>query len=197
MKKSKKRIILLLLLVLLLILMVLIGRGSYSKYITQVEGKGVMDVAKWAFLVNGKTASTTNLNLAQNYKNTTLKENHMAPGTKGFFTIVVDATGSEVGMDYHVAFLNEKNKPQNLQFQYEGHVVSNIKDLEPFLTGVIEQNSNEKIKTMEVEWNWPYETGKTEEEKKANNAKDTQDAKTIEQYAFDICITAEQVAPEI
>lgn len=177
--------------------MILMGRGSYSKYITQVEGTGVMEVAKWAFLVNGKTASTTNLNLAQNYKASTLKENSMAPGTKGSFDIVIDATGSEVGMAYDVTFLNEKNKPQNLQFQYEGHVVSNIKELEPFLTGIIEQNSDEKVKTMKVEWIWPYETGKTEVEKEKNNAKDTQDAKTLDEYAFDICITGTQVEPQV
>ena len=126
MKKSKKRIILFIILILLIIFMALLSGGSYSKYLTQVNGKGVIEVAKWAFLVNGETASVTNINLAKTYKAETLAENTIAPGTNGAFDIKIDATGSEVGIDYKVVFQNEENKPQNLQFTYDGHTVNTI-----------------------------------------------------------------------
>lgn len=186
---------LLLLFLFILIVIIFLGRKSYSKYITQVEGKGVIDVAKWAFLINGQTASITNLNLSKNYQASTLKENHMAPGTKGSFDIVIDTTGSDVGIKYDVTFLNEKSKPQNLKFKYDGHTVSSIKELEPFLTGIIEVESEEKVKTMTIEWIWPYETGDGDKQKKENDAKDTKDAQTLSQYEFDIRISGTQIEP--
>lgn len=195
MKKSKKRIILLALLLLVLVFMALLAGGSYSKYLTQVQGKGVIEVAKWAFLVNGQTASITNINLAKTYRADTLAQNTIAPGTSGSFDIKIDTTGSEVGINYNVKFENEKNKPQNLNFIYDGHVVSTIKELEQFLTGTIDANSNEKVKIMTIEWNWPYETGNSETEKIAQDIEDTNDGTTIEQYSFDIIVTGMQVNP--
>lgn len=193
MKKSKKRIILLLLLLLLLVFMFLLGGGSYSKYLTQVEGKGVIEVAKWAFLVNGETASITNINLARTYKPETLAQNTIAPGTSGSFDIKIDTTGSDVGINYDVKFQNEKSKPQNLVFTYDGHTVANIKELEQFLAGTIDANSEEKVKTMTIEWSWPYETGSLADEKAVQDVEDTNDGKLLEQYSFDIIVTGTQV----
>lgn len=195
MKKSKKRIILLTLLLVIVVFMALLAGGSYSKYLTQVQGKGVIEVAKWAFLVNGQTASITNINLAKTYRADTLAQNTIAPGTSGSFDIKIDTTGSEVGINYDVKFENENNKPQNLNFIYDGHSVSTIKELEQFLTGTIDANSNEKVKIMTIEWNWPYETGNLEDEKIAQDVEDTNDGKTLEQYSFDIVVTGTQVNP--
>lgn len=195
MKKSKKKIIVFALLLLILLFAMLLAGGSYSKYLTQVEGKGVLQVAKWAFLVNGQTANITNLNLAKTYHANTLLENRIAPGTRGSFNIEIDASGSEVGIDYEVVFANEQNKPQNLNFTYAGNTVSSIKALEEFLKGRIDANSEQKVKTMTIEWNWPYETGTLENEKASTDAKDTEDGKNLSKYQFDIVITGKQVEP--
>lgn len=195
MKKNKKRIILFILLLILLVFMVILVGGSYSKYLTQVEGKGVIEVAKWAFLVNGETASITNINLAKTYNEETLSQNTIAPGTSGSFDIKIDTTGSEVGINYDVKFENEQSKPQNLTFTYDGHTVSSIKELEQFLTGTIDANSNEKIKIMTIEWNWPYETGNKSEEIKVQDVEDTNDGKLLQNYSFNIIVTGTQVEP--
>lgn len=195
MRKSKKRVTLLIILILLITFIVLISGGSYSKYLTQVNGKGVIEVAKWAFLVNGETASVTNINLAKTYKKETLLANTIAPGTCGSFDIEIDTTGSEVGIDYKVEFENEENKPQNLLFTYDGHTVNTVKELEQFLIGKIEANSNEKIKKMTINWNWPYETGNLENEKSLYDKEDTNDGKILQQYRFDIVVTGMQVKP--
>lgn len=197
MKKNKKRIILFILLFLLLVFMFLLGGGSYSKYLEQVEGKGIIEVAKWAFLVNGQTASITNINLAKTYNLETLAQNTIAPGTSGSFDIKIDTTGSEVGISYDVKFENEKSKPQNLMFTYEGHTVNTIKELEQFLVGTIDANSNEKVKIMTIEWNWPYEIGNTKEEKIVQDLEDTEDGKLLQNYSFDIIVTGTQVEPTI
>lgn len=193
-EKIKKQKIILIVLFLIISAILLFGY-SYSKYITQVNGKGVIDVAKWAFLVNGETASITNLNLAQTYRADTLVANKIAPGTKGSFDIVIDTTGSDVGIDYNVAFTNEVSKPSNLKFSYEGNTANSVKELEQFLQGTIAANAEEKIKTMTIEWEWKYETGTTEEEIINYDKKDTTDGKSLEQYQFDIIVTGSQVEP--
>lgn len=195
MKKTKKKGMIIALLLLLIVAIFLIG-NSYSKYITQVDGKGVIEVAKWAFLVNGQTASITNLNLAQTYQPDTLVANHIAPGTRGSFDIIIDATGSEVGIDYQVHFENETNKPTNMKFYYQGNVVNSIKDLETFLQGTVTAEEEQKVKTMKVEWEWSYETGSTEQEIARQDKIDTNDGKNLTQYQFDIIITGTQVEPK-
>ncbi len=193
MKKSKKKIILFALLILIIILLLIFQGGSYSKYLTEVDGTGVIEVAKWAFLVNGQTASITPLNLASTYKQETLKQNTIAPGTSGSFNIEIDATGSEVGINYDVEFQNETSKPQNLQFTYDGHTVNSVKDLEQYLEGTIAANASEKTKTMTISWNWPYETPG---DRTSEDTQDTNDGKSLEQYSFNIVITGTQETPQ-
>ena len=173
MKKPKRKIIFLVLLILLFLLLLFFQGGSYSKYLTQVDGKGIIEVAKWAFLVNGQTASITPLNLASTYKKETLKQNTIAPGTNGSFNIEIDASGSEV--------------------TYDGHTVNSVKDLEQYLEGTIAANASEKTKTMTILWNWPYETqgNRTQED-----AQDTNDGTLLEQYSFNIVITGTQETPQ-
>ena len=197
MKKQKniKKKILIVLILLLIILVALLG-NTYSKYITKVEGRGVIEVAKWAFLVNGETATMTNINLAQTYDSNTLIANRIAPGTRGSFDIVIDASGSEVGIDYDVKFLNENNKPTNLKFNYNGNIVSSINELEDSLKGNIPADSNEKIKTFTIEWFWNYETGNTKEEIEKYDIYDTQDGKNLDKYSFDVVVTGRQVEPK-
>ena len=116
-------------------------------------------------------------------------------GTEGNFNIVIDASGSQVGIAYQVQFQNEIGKPTNLQFECNGKKVSHIKELEEILVGEIAANATEKLKTYTVHWQWNYETGNTREEIERNNKIDTREAKEIENYAFDIVINATQVEP--
>lgn len=195
MKKRKKlRKILIALLLFLIILIAMLG-STYSKYITKVEGKGVIEVAKWAFLVNGQTATMTNINLAQTYNPSTLVKNKIAPGTRGSFDIVIDTRGSDVGIDYDVKFLNQTNKPTNLKFDLNGTVVDSINNLEEMLKGNIPVDSNDKVKTFTIKWFWNYETGNTQEQKANADIQDTKDGKSLGQYSFDVIVTGKQVEP--
>ena len=60
------------------------------------------------------------------------------------------------------------------------------------MKGTIAHTESTRINEVAVVWNWEYETGTTEEEKLTNDIRDTQDANTIEQYTFDIIVTASQ-----
>jgi len=194
MKKNKKKLIILAILLLLLLAIFLIGGQTYSKYLSKIEGKGVIDVATWNFTVNGSSSIMKNINLAQTYDLTTLANNCIAPGTKGSFNIVIDATQSNTGIEYSVNFENENSKPKNLVFSYDNNITSDIKDLESYLTGTINANDDEKIKTLTINWEWKYETGIGDEIVR-NDKIDTQDGINLKQYNFDVIVTGVQVEP--
>ena len=120
----------------------------------------------------------------------------MLLGSSGAFDIVIDATGSQVGIAYQVQFQNEVGKPTNLQFECNGETVSHIKELEELLVGEIAANEQQKVRTYTVRWKWNYETGNTEEEIQKNDSLDTKEANEIEDYAFDIIINGTQIEPK-
>ena len=194
MKKNKK--VLIIALVLLAITLSFIGGRTFSKYIAEVNGSGTADIANWVFKVNGQEDSVQNVNLLSTFNNETLVNNRVAPGTSGSFNIVIDATGSEVGVDYNVTFLNESEKPQNLVFMYDDTKYSTIQDLQQDLSGTINANDENKTRTITIDWEWQYETGDNENEIAQNDEIDTQNAKQIENYNFDIRVTGTQVTPQ-
>ena len=101
-------------------LVAFIGGQAYAKYISQVRGNGIAEIATWSFKVNGEKEQVQEIRLASTCNNQTLVNNKIAPGTSGSFNIKIDATGSDVGINYNITFAQEENKPQNLKFVYGG-----------------------------------------------------------------------------
>ena len=114
----------------------------------------------------------------------------------GAFDIIVDATGSEVGINYNISFTEEENKPQNLKFTYDNVEYNSIKELEDELSGTIATSDENKVKTLNIKWEWPYQTGENPEEIENNDLIDTQNAKNISNYTFDVIVTGSQVEPQ-
>ena len=192
---KKKTALLVICLLLAIILSFMIGK-TFSKYISEVKGTGTAEIANWVFKVNGKEDVIQNVNLLSTYNNETLINNKVAPGTSGSFNIVVDATGSEVGVDYAIQFLNESEKPQNLIFTYDDQQYTTIQDLEKDLSGTINANDENKTRTITIYWEWQYQTGENENEINQNDIIDTNNAKQLENYTFDICVAGTQVMPQ-
>ena len=193
---SKKKTILLVIAVLLVIILSFMIGKTFSKYVSEVKGTGTAEIANWVFKVNGKEDVVQNVNLLSTYNNETLINNKVAPGTSGNFNIVVDATGSEVGVDYTVQFLNESEKPQNLIYIYDDQQYTTIQDLQKDLSGTINANDENKTRTITVYWEWQYQTGEDENEINQNDIIDTNNAKQLENYTFDIYVTGTQVMPQ-
>ena len=193
MSKSKK--IILLLAILIAIVLSFIGGQTFSKYITEVRGEGIAEVARWSFKVNGQDEEVQTINLPSTCNNETLIDNKIAPGTEGNFKIIVDGTGSDVGIDYSIKFENESTKPQNLKFKYDEKEYNSIAELQEDLTGTINTNDPEKTKTLSIDWKWAYETGENVEEIAQNDKIDTQNAKSISNYTFDVIVSGTQVMP--
>ena len=192
---TKKKKILITLALLAIILLAFIGGQAYAKYVSEVRGEGVAQVATWNFKVNGQSEQVEEINLASTCNNETLVNNKIAPGTSGSFDIKVDATGSEVGINYNIAFTEEESKPQNLKFKYNDIEYNSIKDLEKDLSGTINANDEDKVRTLNIGWKWDYETGSNPEEISKNDLVDTQNAEEIQNYTFDVIITGTQVEP--
>lgn len=181
---------------LLAIIISFISGKTFSKYVSEIKGIGTTEIAKWMFKVNGTEDVVQNVNLLSTYNDETLINNKIAPGTSGGFNIVIDATGCEVGVDYVVEFLNESKKPQNLIFIYQGNKYVSIQDLEKDLSGTITANDNDKIRNIIINWEWQYETGENENEINQNDQMDTNNAKQLENYSFDINVKGTQVMPQ-
>ena len=193
---SKKKTVLLVICILLALILSFMGGKTFSKYVSEVKGTGTAEIANWVFKVNGKEDVVQNVNLLSTYNNETLVNNKVAPGTSGSFNIVVDATGSEVGIDYTIQFLNESEKPQNLVFTYDNQEYTTIQDLEKDLSGTINANDKNKERTITIDWEWQYETGVNENEINQNDKIDTDNAKQLDNYTFDIYVTGTQVMPQ-
>lgn len=193
---SKKKKIILIIAVLSCIIVSFIGGQSYSKYVSEVRGDGMAEVATWSFKVNGQKEEVQTIQLASTCNNETLINNKIAPGTRGSFNILVDGTGSEVGIDYNIQFTNETTKPSNLKFTYNDKQYNSITELEKDLSGTINANEENKTRTLKINWEWPYETGSNENEIANNDKIDTQNAQNIATYSFNVIVSGTQVAPQ-
>ena len=193
---SKKKKVIIVSSILIIMLLAFIGGQAYAKYISQVRGNGIAEIATWSFKVNGQKEQVQEIKLVSTYNSETLVNNKIAPGTSGSFNIIVDATGSEVGIKYNIKFAEESNKPQNLKFVYGGKEYDSIKQLGDELSGTIEANEEDKTRTINVQWKWNYETGSSAEQINANDIIDTNDAISIANYTFQVIVTGTQVEPQ-
>ena len=182
--------------ILVAIILSFVGGQTYSKYVTEVRGDGTAQIATWNFKVNGQKEEVQTISLGSTYDASTLVNGKIAPGTEGNFQIKVDATGSDVGIDYKIKFLNETRKPVNLKFYYQEVEYDSILKLGDVLSGTINADEENKSKTFDIKWKWNYQTGSNEEEIASNDKIDTQNAQEITNYEFDVVVSGTQVLPQ-
>ena len=166
------------LLALLLITAIVFSMYAYAKYKTTLKGNGTAQVAKWSFKVNGQTQTIPDIDLATTMKKVNnVAENKIAPGTEGSFDLNLDATGSEVAVDYNIK-LAITEKPTNLKFYLDNTYETEIAETEGTLnvSGSIPLEIINTPITKTIYWKWPYQTGTTENEVKENDKTDTIDS---------------------
>ena len=191
---KKKAVIIIAILV--AIVLSFIGGQTYSKYVTEVRGDGTAQIATWDFKVNGQKEEVQTISLGSTYDSSTLVNGKIAPGTEGNFQIKVDATGSDVGIDYKIKFSDETTKPANLKFYYQEVEYNSVLELGDALSGTINADDENKSKTFDIKWKWNYETGSNPTEIASNDKIDTQNAQEITNYEFDVIVSGTQVLPQ-
>ncbi len=182
--------------ILVAIILSFVGGQTYSKYVTEVRGDGTAQIATWDFKVNGQKEEVQTISLGSTYDSSTLVNGKIAPGTEGNFQIKVDATGSDVGIDYKIKFSDETTKPTNLKFYYQEVEYDSILELGDALSGTINADDENKSKTFDIKWKWNYETGSNPTEVASNDKIDTQNAQEITNYEFDVIVSGTQVVPQ-
>lgn len=191
---KKKAVIIIAILV--AIILSFVGGQTYSKYVTEVRGDGIAQIATWDFKVNGQKEEVQTISLGSTYDSSTLVNGKIAPGTEGNFQIKVDATGSDVGIDYKIKFSDETTKPANLKFYYQEVEYNSVLELGDALSGTINADDENKSKTFDIKWKWNYETGSNPTEVASNDKIDTQNAQEITNYEFDVIVSGTQVVPQ-
>lgn len=194
---SKKKKIIVAVAILLAIIVSFMGGQTFAKYVTEIRGQGNASIASWNFAVkDNQDKQIQTINLASTVNDETLVNNKIAPGTNGEFIIKIDGRGSDVGIRYNIEISNETTKPQNLVYTYNGKEYTNLSKLAEEASGEIPANvsENDKLKVIQVDWKWSYETGTSDAEKANNNQQDTKDSK-LGNYTFDIIVTGTQVEP--
>ncbi len=97
--------------------------STYSRYVADTTGNLEGQFANWKILVNENDITNGNSSSIQLtpviYNNDNVANNKIAPSSKGYFDIVVDASNVEVSFDYEVTLdiLNE-NIPDLLISEY-------------------------------------------------------------------------------
>ena len=168
---------------------------THSKYTNKIMGNGETEIAKWNFVVNDSTEQMETIKLADTYDQDTLINGRIAPGTRGSFDLVIDASDAEVGVKYEVDFENETNKPSNLKLKYKDRVLDEIEDYEEFFTDIIDADDTNKTRTLTVDWEWAYETENNDNTLEENDKVDTDEGLEALDYSFDIIVTGTQVIP--
>ena len=189
MKKKTKNIIKIAFAILLIVLIQAVGI-TYAKYMTSEKGSGRAEIANWSFEIVKDGQEIKNIQLINSVDKDTLVNGKIAPGTSGQFAIDIDGTGSEVDMDYVVEFMNEQNKPANITFSYGTIKTSSLSEID-IIEGHIAHDEPQSRRIL-IYWTWEYETGKLAEEIAANDILDTQDGSTLDEYTFDVVVTATQ-----
>lgn len=161
---TKKQRALRVCLVVALVLLIFLVGYTFAKYYSEIEGGGNGSIAKWSFVANNSKETIQTISLVDTANEVSLVEGKIAPGTKGSFDIVIDATGSEVGVDYKVNVAEETNLPTNLLYNVTmdgetSQTYSSLKELaQDELEGNLDTINGEFTKTIKVNWEWPYET---------------------------------------
>lgn len=149
---------------------------------------------QYDFEVTFENTFSENINIIDTISSKAMVKNKIAPGISGNFSIIMSTKRSDVDMDYMIFFKDLNNeKPKNMIFKIRGddRKYLSLQELEKSLKGRINKHSRKKII---IEWEWCYETGKSQKEIMENDKFDTENGKKLKKYQFNINVIGEEVS---
>ena len=169
---------------------------AFARYITQLNGNTEAQIARWDFKVTAGSSQNLNIDLSQTrYANDTNEVNRekVAPGTSGALVLNVDATNSQVSLKYDIDITQI---PENLIFYSDSNMTNAMykEDGIIHLEGFFDQGANSKTEARTLYWQWPIETGSTQNEIDINDLLDSNWVGT--QPEISIQVTGRQVMQE-
>ena len=184
MSKSKKKMMTAI--IIISVILIIAAGYTFSKFFKSVPGNATAQIAAWSFKANAGSDT-------QNLSSITLTPTNgtkIAPGTNGEFQIKVDATGSDVDVDYVVNISQEK-LPANMRFNLQGETKNEYTSMASLAAAKLHgklDSTNGMQKVYIIEWDWPYETSV------GNTVLDSKDMEALElsSLGFGIEVVGEQ-----
>lgn len=175
--------------------------STYSRYVADSTGNVTMEFANWQILVNNEditNGETSTIELTPHiYKSAHVKENTIAPSSKGYFDITINPENVDVSFEYNLTLevLNE-NMPDILITKYSiiekdtkeenikinnisGNTITGTKDYNPPKEEVEDEVTDD---TTEPETPTPEEDETTEEPNEEENTEFKFETFTIRVY---------------
>lgn len=152
----RKRVISVLIIMALISVTFIAGYKFASSYKSANTTIGYAEIARWSF------GSDTSGNIIK------LSNEKISPGSNGIFEIEVDASASDIDVEYEIKVTEERNIPSNMKFFAEikneqGGVINKTKEYGTFtelasneLLGNIPTEENNQKRIIMVYWNWEY-----------------------------------------
>lgn len=175
---------------LIVIILIIIICAAYvaltsAKYTSQSTKSDIAYVAKWNFVDGDSNANITLQADKTLYPN--LKEGTIAPGTSGNFDIYLDASGSDVGVNYEITIQPQEGEqlPTGLTISLDSTTGTILHDTNP---------ENMK-KTINVTWKWTY--GDVMSENNYDEGQDTgyNNSESGKTTNLNVNITGKQIQP--
>ena len=181
MEKKQKGVssnIIIVLLILLVLALSSIGIYAWAKYRTVAGGTATAQVARWNFtLVDGIAETTDVIDFAvtRTDENPKVEAGTLAPGTYGEFEIGIDARETETILEYDIE-ISLGDKPTNLKLYSDSErtVEILVEDNKIALNGFMSLEDVKEIRVEKIYWEWPFQTGETEDEQLENDLIDTE-----------------------
>ena len=158
--KDKKQLFVIILLLVVLVTASCLGMYAWARYQTITNGSAQGQVAKWSFKVNGEETKFATINLAETLNFQNVAEGRIAPGTNGAFDLVIDASGTEVSLDYFIT-IDASERPTNMKFYKDSAKQQPLtinSDGKLVFDGEILLENIDTPVTETIYWDWPYET---------------------------------------
>ena len=147
-------------------------QDTYAKYTSAINETTDISIARWRILVNNydirSNASTTNLITPHFAGNANIASGVIAPTATGDFTIVVDATGTDLAFNYTITISNHEDSPvTDIEVDRATLNGTDVTVTNGVISGTIGLN-DQRSNTFVVYIRWKDGTGET-----MNNADDT------------------------
>lgn len=167
---------------------------TYGKYLTNLEDKTNIKIARWKILVNGadiKNNSTTGTTITPVFTdNENIQNNVIAPTSEGYFDIVIDGSGADVSFEYNITTtVSEESSVKDLIITgYSIDDGEKIETNESVISNIVPLNQASKIINIRIFIKWDDSESSTMSNEEDTLATMSSDAK------MDVSLSFKQIA---
>lgn len=160
-----------------LIICILQISDTYSKYIDSKDGSADFEIAKWKILVNEQditqTATLSSIITPIYKENENIKSGVIAPGSEGYFDLIIDASNVDVSFNYIISIGTSENSSVSdlvlTGYSLNDSAIINSNNLNN-LTNTVNQTDTNRINNLRIYFKWLEGEGETMDNESDTNA---------------------------